>query len=73
MMKAAQLFIDDDSGEGWQLIGSIRYLALAKANITAHLLVALDTLLDGEDGDRVTLTIVRKDMTEKEVSRLPEV
>lgn len=71
--KTPQFFIDDDSGEGLQLIGRGDNLSLTAENLSAYLSVAIDQLLEGADGHRVTLTIHRKDMTEEGVAELPEV
>lgn len=71
--KTAQFFIDDDSGEPWQLIGSAEDLDMTIENLNAHLSVALDQLLEDGDGGEATLRIKRKDMTEAEVAELPEV
>ena len=67
-----QFFIDDESGEGLQLIGSAENLGLTIENLTAYLWVAIETLLEDEDGDQVTLMIRRTDMTAEEVDALPE-
>lgn len=71
--KTPQFFIDDDSGQGLQLLGSAENLALTAENITAYVSVAIDWLLEEADGHRVTLTIHRKDMSAEEVAELPEV
>lgn len=70
--KIPQLFIDDGSGEGWQLFGSASDAEMASQNAMAYIQVAIDVLLsDGEE--TMCLTFKRQDMTEKEVADLPEV
>ncbi len=70
--KTARVFIDDDSGEGLQLIGSAGDVGMLIINVGAYTQVAIDTLLAGADGDVVTLTLTRKDMTSYQVATLPE-
>ncbi len=71
-MSVPQFFIDDDSGEPWQLFGDAESMELAARNAEAYFRVALEQLRDGSDGDELTLTIRRTDMTQAEVDALPE-
>lgn len=67
-----QFFVDDDSGEPWQLVGSAGNIELTYDNLTAYLWVALERLLTGESDETITLTIRRQDMTCEEVDEIPE-
>lgn len=71
--QVAHFFIDDESGEGWQLIGQAGDVPLTVGNIKAYVQVAIDSLLCGRNGETMTLTLRRKDMTEAEVAALPVV
>ncbi len=70
--KIPQLFVDDDSGMGWQLFGSASDVEGAARNAMAYIRVAIDLLLDGTE-DGVYLTFKRQDMTEAEIAALPEI
>ena len=66
-----RFFLDDDSGEPWQLFGDVENIALAAENFGATVRVAIDNLLTDCDGG-VVLRIKRRDMTDSEVDELPE-
>ena len=73
--KVPRFFIDDESGEPWQLFGDVGSLSVAYENGKTYVQCAIDHLLGafGKDGDEVTLTIRRQDMTDEEVDELPDI
>lgn len=67
-----RLFLDDDSGEPWQLFGDVENIALAADSFKPTVQVAINNLLAGCDGDVVVLRIKRCDMIDFEVDELPD-
>jgi len=72
--RTPQFFIDDESGEGWQLFGHAGNIQMAVENAMAYVQATIDMLLEDEDqGGKICLAFKRKDMSEQEVAALPEV
>lgn len=74
--KRPVLFIDDGSGEPWQLIGNLderpESKALAKENVATHVVEYLKMLREGGHGDEYTMKLQRRDMTQAEIDALPD-
>ena len=70
--RKPQFFLDDDSGEPWQLFGSADNPTLAVQNFMAFAQVAIDQWVEGGDGEVAVLRIKRVDMAEAEVEELPD-
>lgn len=71
VMKIPVFCLDADDGMGHQAIGTAADMAVTEANLLGNLQVALDTLENGDDGDRVTLILTRCDMAVEEVFGSP--
>jgi len=70
--KIPMLFVDDESGEPWQLIARMDEKILAKANSMAYVEVILEELRSAKSGRSICLTFKRIDMTESEIEALLE-
>jgi len=72
--KRPVLFIDDESGEPWQLVADLNKEdhSQARTNIAPILDNLLDELCNGQSDDVCTLQLKRIDMTEAEINALPE-
>ena len=71
-MKIPTFCIDADDDIGPRPFGTAANMEVTRANANAEIQVAIDTLANGEDGDRVTLVLTRHDMTSAELDALPE-
>jgi len=72
MKRIPMFFIDSDDGMASAAFGSAEEMSHAITDCKAYFEEALNRLVSGRDGDVVTLTIERKDMTWAEVAALPE-
>jgi len=70
--KIPCLFVDDESGEPWQLIAKLDEKILCKANSMAYVEVILDGLRDAKSGRTFCLHFKRLDMTQSEIDVLPD-
>lgn len=70
--KIPMLFVDDESGEPWQLIAQLDDKILCKANVIAYVGVILEELRSAKSGRTARLHFKRLDMTEKRIAELSD-
>lgn len=70
--KRRCVFVDDESGEGWQLIGDLNDKKMAARNALNYVQVAIDEL-EVLPGDVQILSFKIVEMTDDEIDALPAI